>query len=316
MSSVPAAMVRDYHTPVLVREVLQHLITRNDGLYVDCTLGGGGHAEQILHALSTKGTLIGFDEDIEAISFAQQRLMKFTDRIIFIHDNFVHMKAQLKQQGIQKIDGVLFDLGVSSHQIDEKERGFSFQSDARLDMRMNQAQPLDAWTVVNTYDEQRLADIFWSFGEERNSQRIANAVVRERAKKPIHTTAEFVQTVSKAVGRRMLTKTLARIFQSIRIEVNKELDNLRNVLQDAVEMLELGGRIVVISYHSLEDRIVKQFFQKESATVQKSRTPLIADTRLQPRLRLITRKPLTASAQEMKSNPRARSAKLRVAERI
>jgi 16S rRNA (cytosine1402-N4)-methyltransferase len=316
MFIVHAIMVPEYHTPVLVHEVLQYLITRNDGVYVDGTLGGGGHAEQILISLLPKGKLIGFDQDIEAISFAQQRLAKFSDRIVFIQDNFAQVKAQLERHWIQKIQGLLFDLGVSSHQITDEKRGFSFQTDARLDMRMNRTQALDAWTVVNTYEEKRLADVFWTFGEERNSRRIAKAIVQGRTKKTIDTTMEFVEVISKAVGQRMLTKTLARIFQAIRIEVNNELGSLQKVLKDSVELLEQGGRIIVISYHSLEDRIVKQFFLEESASVEKSRTSLLPDKKLQPRLRLLTKKPITASAQEIKNNPRARSAKLRAAERI
>jgi len=296
--------------------VLELLITRNDGWYVDATLGGGGHAEHILTSLTTKGKVIGFDKDDEAISYAQQRLAKFADRIIFIHDNFAQLKAQLKRHEIQKIDGLLLDLGVSSHQIDDDNRGFSFQSDARLDMRMDRTQPLDAWTVVNQYDEKHLADIFWTFGEERHSRKIAKAILRERAKKTINTTRELVEVISKTVGQRMVTKTLARIFQAVRIAVNDELTTLHNVLNDSVEVLEHGGRVVVISYHSIEDRIVKQFFLKESARVEKSLSPVVPDKHLQPRLRLLTKKPITPSAQEIMNNPRARSAKLRAAERI
>lgn len=309
-------MVQQYHTPVLVKEAVKYVFTKPNGIYVDGTLGSGGHAEHILKLLTRKGHLIGFDMDDEAITYSRRRLDPFANRTTLVHDNFVNMRFHLIQMGIQKIHGLLLDLGVSSHQIDDATRGFSFQNNSRLDMRMDRSKKLDAWTVVNTYEKERLAEIFLNYGEERHAKRIARAITEQRIKQAIETTGMLAQLIASTVKGTMVIKTLARIFQAIRIEVNRELENLERVLIDALDLLEPAGRIVVISYHSLEDRIVKRFFHDKAAKVTKSASKLLFDLPRLPKLRVITKKPVIASFQECKQNPRARSAKLRAAEKI
>jgi len=309
-------MPHEYHTPVLTGEVLHYLCTSPDGIYVDGTLGGGGHAEKILINISPGGRVIGFDLDPDAVSFSQTRLQRFEKRISVVHDSYANLSSRLKEMGIDRIHGLLLDLGVSSHQIDEKERGFSFQHEGRLDMRMDKTQSLSGWEVVNSYAESEFADLIHNFGEERNARRIARAVTAARAKQPIETTGDLVQVVGSAVGNRMLTKTLARVFQAIRIEVNNELGNLRRTLFEVMTLLHHGGRIVVISYHSLEDRVVKQFFKAESAETMPVTNKLLPPLPRQARLAVLTAKPVIATEEEIRTNPRARSAKLRAAERI
>jgi len=305
-----------FHTPVLREEVLAWLITSTAGVYVDATLGGGGHAESILQRLDPTGTLIGFDADPEAIQFAAHRLSEFGGRAQLVHNNFRNIAASLAQREIQRVHGVLFDLGVSSHQFDEPTRGFSFRSDDLLDMRMDRSQALDARTVVNEYEEHSLSDVFWKYGEERASRSIARVLAKRRTESRIETTGDLAAVVRAVVGDRFLVKSLARIFQALRIEVNNELENLEIALRGALSILDEGGRIVVVSYHSLEDRIVKDFFKHEAALFQPSGHKLIPDTRLDPTLRILTKKPIEASDDETRLNPRARSAKLRAAERI
>lgn len=305
-----------FHTPVLREEVLAWLITSTTGLYVDATLGGGGHAESILQRLDPTGMLIGFDADPDAIQFAANRLSEFGGRAQLVHNNFRNIASSLAQREIPRVDGMLFDLGVSSHQFDEPTRGFSFRSDDLLDMRMDRSQPLDARTVVNEYEENDLSDVFWKYGEERSSRSIARVLVKRRAESKIETTGELAAVVRTVVGDRFLVKSLARIFQALRIEVNNELENLEIALREALTVLGDGGRIVVISYHSLEDRIVKDFFKHEAALFQPSGHKLVPDTQLDPTLRILTKKPVEASEDETNFNPRARSAKLRAAERI
>jgi 16S rRNA (cytosine1402-N4)-methyltransferase len=305
-----------YHTPVLREEVLAWLITSTDGVYVDATLGGGGHAESILQRLDPTGMLVGFDADPDAIQFAATRLSVFGGRANLVHDNFRNISAALAQQGINQVDGILFDLGVSSYQLDEPSKGFSFRGDDRLDMRMDPSQSLDARAVINYYDEVELAEIIWRYGEERASRSIARAIVRQRTGTPLETTGELVALVRSVVGERFLIKTLARVFQALRIEVNRELVNLTEGLPQAVELLKPGARVVVISYHSLEDRIVKETFKQEAALFEPSGNKLVPDTILEPRLRILTKKPIGATEEECSLNPRSRSAKLRAAERI
>lgn len=309
-------MAYDYHKPVLADEVLQYLEIKENSVYVDATLGGGGHAEQLLQHISGNGRMIGFDADADAIAFARQALSRFGERIIFVHDNFLNLKKRLNEQQITSINGVLMDLGVSSHQIDEGARGFSFQRAGRLDMRMDRRQLIEGWTVVNTYDRVRLAEIFWKYGEERNSRKIAQNIVQARNTGTIDTTERLAQIVEESTGKRFLQKTLARVFQAIRIEVNRELTNLQEALQDVIEMLLPGGRIVVISYHSLEDRIVKDIFKENSRTVIPSGHKLMPDLPQQAKLLVLTKKPVEANENEIAGNPRARSAKLRAAERL
>ncbi|MGA3243852.1 MAG: 16S rRNA (cytosine(1402)-N(4))-methyltransferase RsmH [Bacteroidota bacterium] len=305
-----------YHTPVLREEVLTWLITSADGVYVDATLGGGGHAESILQRLDPTGMLVGFDADPDAIQFAAARLSSFGGRATLVHDNFRNITVALAQRGIDHTSGILFDLGVSSYQLDEPSKGFSFRGDDRLDMRMDPSQPLDARTVLNQYDEAILGGIIWKYGEERASRSLARAIVRQRTKGPLETTGELVALVKSVVGERFLIKTLARVFQALRIEVNKELENLTDALAQAIYLLQPGAHVVVISYHSLEDRIVKETFKREAALVRPSGNKLVPDTILEPKLRILTKKPIEATDEESRVNTRSRSAKLRAAEKL
>lgn len=305
-----------YHIPVLRDEVLEFLITELHGVYVDGTLGGGGHAESIIEKIYPHGTLIGIDADADAQNAAEERLQRFESNVIFVHDNNANIRSILQSLNIPAIHGLLLDLGVSSFQLDEASKGFSFRADDVLDMRMDRRQSLDARTIVNMYSDEQLADIFWKYGEERNSRRIARTIIERRQMKKIETTGELAAIIGKKVPEPFLTKTLARIFQALRIEVNNELDSLTRTLSDAVRLIASGGRIVVISYHSLEDRIVKNFFQEKSAVSIPSGHKLIPDTLITPVLRVLTKKPVTASREEQSLNPRSRSAKMRVAEKI
>jgi 16S rRNA (cytosine1402-N4)-methyltransferase len=305
-----------YHTPVMVEEVVSFLRPDRGGIYVDGTLGGGGHAEHILRSLSSSGKLIGFDVDADAITYAGRRLAHFGAKMSFVHGNFSTMKASLAKMSVPSVDGVLLDLGVSSHQIDDASRGFSFQQPGRLDMRMDVMQSVDAALVLNTRDEKALAEILWKYGEERHARKIASRIVALRRDRLFATSRELAEVVQSVTGKRFLAKSLARVFQAIRIVVNRELDNLRSGLRDAVDMLNPGGRIVVIAYHSLEDRIVKDAFRDESKTAIPSGSRYLPDQPHVPRLALLTRKPVVAGEDERLRNPRSRSAKLRAAERI
>ena len=305
-----------YHTPVLLREVLAQLLIRPSGAYIDGTLGGGGHAEAIVQRLETNGRLLGLDADAEALTAASSRLVVYGSRVILVQANFRELRRIAQEQKIAPADGILLDLGVSSHQFDEPSRGFSFRSDERLDMRMDRRQSLDAAEVVNTYDERRLADLLRDYGEERQARAIARALVRGRSLHPITTTGELAGIVERVVGGRFRLKSLARVFQAFRIEVNDELSSLRMALREGIATLATGGRFAVIAYHSLEDRIVKETFREAAATAIRSGNPLVPDTPLVPTLRIVTPRPVTASEEEVSSNPRARSAKLRVAERL
>jgi 16S rRNA (cytosine1402-N4)-methyltransferase len=311
-----AVRLASYHTPVLRDEVLSWLVTPDGNTYVDATLGGGGHAESILQRLHPTGVLVGLDADPDAIQFATSRLSIYEGRAVLVHSNFRDISAALAQRGIDHVSGMLFDLGVSSYQLDEPSRGFSFRTDDPLDMRMDRTQALDARTVINQYSEQELADILWMYGEERASRRIARALVRHRTESPMQTTGELAALVRGIVGERFLVKSLARVFQALRIEVNNELMNLEAALTQAIALLDSGGRIVVISYHSLEDRIVKDTFKQEAATIMPSGNKLVPDTPLQPKIKILTKKPIGASEAECRENPRARSAKMRVAEKL
>jgi 16S rRNA (cytosine1402-N4)-methyltransferase len=305
-----------YHTPVLLQEVLLYLLTARNGFYVDGTLGGGGHAEAILEQLAPTGTLIGIDLDDDALTAAGKRLERYSERVLFVKENFRNITSVLSQHGVNRVQGILLDLGISSYQIDEPTKGFSFQMDEQLDMRMDRLQRADAKQIINQYDEQALVDVFWKYGEEKHSRRIAKAIVQRRIEQPIETTGQLAAIIERTVGGQFLNKSLARVFQAIRIEVNNELENLRHVLYDCVDALNPGGRLVVISYHSLEDRLVKYAFRAASAQSIPSGNKIIPDTPLQPVLKILTRKPVTASEEEMAANPRSRSAKLRVGEKI
>lgn len=302
-----------FHLPVLCAEAVELLLANNPRLVVDGTTGGGGHAEKICDRLSPEGRLVCFDADIDALIEAKTRLARHLGRVTFVHSNFRNLTTELQARGIGAIDGLLLDLGVSSHQLDEGSRGFSYRADEPLDMRMDRRQLRTARDVVNTYARERLADILWQYGEERASRRIASRIAGAR---PLETTGDLASAVREAVGGKNLVKSLARVFQAIRIEVNDELGSLKRALGDALDLLTDRGRMVVISYHSLEDRIVKELFKDESAASIPSGHKLIPDAPRVPRLRVLTRRPLEPGADEVAQNARARSARLRAAERI
>jgi 16S rRNA (cytosine1402-N4)-methyltransferase len=305
-----------YHIPVLLHEAVELLVTARAGIYVDGTLGGGGHAEAICDRIFPEGTLIGIDADEDAQREAQQRLARFAPRVIYVHDNTAYLRSILHSRDIHGIHGLLLDLGVSSFQLDEHGKGFTFRADAPLDMRMDIRQGRDARAIVNEYDEYSLTNIFFKYGEDNLSRRIARAIVAHRTDAPIETTGQLAAIVERCVGGKFATKSLARIFQALRIEVNDELGRLETMLKDGVEMLVPGGRIVVIAYHSLEDRIVKNYFADKAATTTPSGVKFLPDTPRDPELRLLMKKPLIASEEELQTNPRARSAKLRAAEKV
>jgi 16S rRNA (cytosine1402-N4)-methyltransferase len=306
-----------YHIPALAQEVSGFLPVKEDLVIVDGTLGGGGHAERMLEQAGKDARLIAFDLDEDAIVFARKRLERFGEQVTYVHDNFRNIAPRLAELGIFRVDFLLLDLGVSSHQIDTAERGFSFQKVGKIDMRMNSSQHLNGSFVLNTYEEPRLADIFYRYGEERQSRRIAAAIAAVRRQHQLTTTDELTEVVhSVAGGGPRGQKSLARIFQALRIEVNGELENLRVVLARLVDCLSPRGRVAVISYHSLEDRIVKEYFRDNARTFIKSSTKLLPDTEVRPNLKLMTKKPIEPSEEETERNPRSRSAKMRVAERI
>ncbi len=306
-----------YHAPVLVREVIDYLVTSRDGVYVDATTGGGGHTKAVLENVSDKAQIICFDRDADAINEARQQLQERQSQITFVQDVFSNIRDRLYEMSIGKVAGILFDLGVSSYQIDSGDRGFSFQHDVPLDMRMDTRSGLTGVDVLQTYAERELADIFYRYGEERNARRIARRVVEERKKRTITTTGELAEIVKRIVGERHLIKSLARIFQALRIEVNAELDHLSKALAQTTEILQPGGRLVVISYHSLEDRIVKNFLKERSVDRKPADDPFARqDIEIKPDFRILTKKPVQPADEEMERNPRSRSAKLRAAERI
>jgi 16S rRNA (cytosine1402-N4)-methyltransferase len=301
-----------YHIPALCREAVDLLMTDTEGAFVDGTVGGGGHAWEICSRLQGPGRLLCLDADDEALDSARTRLEGFADRVTFVRTNFRHLREAVKTASWPRISGILLDLGISSHQIDAVERGFTFRGDERLDMRMDRRQTSSAWDIVNTYEERALADVISQYGEEQNARRIARSIVGHR---PVHTTGELRDVVAAFTPDRFLNKALARVFQALRIEVNGELDSLKTVLADARDLLAPGGRIVVISYHSLEDRIVKEFFRAESTVAFNRDIPMMPGTEPEPEFLLITRKPVVPTEEEISRNPRARSAKMRAVER-
>lgn len=304
-----------YHTPVLSQETTSFLLTRRNGIYVDGTLGGGGHAIAVLDLLDDAGKLIGIDCDDDAIAAASRRLENYGNRATIIKENFREIRNVLSRCGVDTISGMLLDLGVSSFQLDTAARGFSYRTDEKMDMRMDRRQVLDAERIVNEYDEETLSGVLLNYGEEKRYRRIARAIVQQRARQRIESTGQLARLIEQSVGRKFLNKTLARVFQAIRIEVNSELENLRQCLRDSIEVLESGGRIVVISYHSLEDSIVKQTFRATSARYLRSASPIIPDMPVRPALTLLNRKPIVPKVEEIQQNPRARSARLRAAEK-
>jgi 16S rRNA (cytosine1402-N4)-methyltransferase len=302
-----------YHEPVLCREAVEGLLTDPGGVYVDGTVGGGGHAEAILRRLDSSGVLYCFDADADAIAAARLRLHDFGDRVRFVHANFRTLGAELRARSVTSIQGIILDLGLSSHQIDEPSRGFSYRSNAELDMRFDQRSGLTAAEIVNTYDTQSLGTVLYEFGEERASRRIARAIV---ARRPIRTSGELAEAVGAVCPARFLTKTLARVFQALRIEVNRELEALETVLEEATGLLAPGGRMAVIAYHSLEDRMVKGFFRTASGVRPDEDRLGLPLTAPEPLLRVLTRRPVRPQEEESRRNPRARSARLRIAERL
>ena len=304
----------EYHVPVLGPEVVEHLITDPDGTYVDATLGGGGHAELILEQLGSEGRLIGVDRDPVAIATTSQRLARYGKRFDQRQIPFWQLPDTLGSLGVEGLDGALFDLGVSSRQIDDAARGFSYRQDGPLDMRMGPDASQTAEQVVNQYSERDLTRVFREYGEERASTRIARSIVRGREEEPIRSTQQLVDLVTAQVSERFATKSLARIFQGIRIEVNGELDHLEPTLNGIVDRLVTGGRLAVLTYHSLEDRVVKRVVR---GTPQSSlpRDFPVADPNA-GKMKELVRRGITASEDEVAVNPRARSAKLRIGVKV
>ncbi|MDF2945883.1 MAG: rRNA ((1402)-N(4))-methyltransferase [Bacillales bacterium] len=305
------------HVTVLLNEAVEGLNIKPDGIYVDCTLGGAGHSTLILSKLSDKGRLIAFDQDIVAINNAKEKLND--SRVTFIKSNFRNLKQELNEIGIEKVDGILFDLGVSSPQLDTPERGFSYHNDAPLDMRMDESASFTAYDVVNNWPYEKLVKIFFTYGEEKFSKQIARNIERTREVKPIETTLELVDVIKDSIpaaARRTGGHPAKRIFQSIRIAVNDELSAFEDSLDQSLEVIDLGGRISVITFHSLEDRICKLFFKEKSAMPNIPRGLPIMPDQFKPELKLVTRKPILPTDEELEDNNRARSAKLRIAEKL
>lgn len=308
-------MDSSYHVPVLSNEVSNYIITDKSGTYIDCTLGGGGHSKLILEKLLKSATLIGIDQDKDAIDTARKTLSDF-DNVILVHENFKFLKNILNDIKIKNADGILLDLGVSSFQIDSQDRGFSYSKDAELDMRMNQNAGLTAADILNTYDRENLTRIFFEYGEEKKSRIIARLIIEERENKKFSSTSQLINIIEKVVNPKYKIKSFARIFQALRIEVNNELESLRLVLDYSLEILKKGGRLVVISYHSLEDRITKRFLQywKNPCTCPPELP--VCNCGKKPQIKILTRKPIKAGSDEISKNSRARSALLRVGEKI
>ncbi len=302
------------HQPVLYQEVINALMPRSPGKYVDATVGAGGHAWGILEASSPEGQLLGLDRDPQALALASQRLSIFSGRYTLIQAAYDTLLTQLHIVGWESVNGILFDLGVSSMQLEQAERGFSFLQEGPLDMRFDPADPLTAADLVNTLSETALADLIWRYGEERYARRIARAIVQNR---PLSTTRQLAEVIRRAVGRYPHEiHPATRTFQALRIAVNRELERLEAALPQAVTALAPGGRLAVIAFHSLEDRIVKQFFRRESTQCLCPPQQPQCTCGHQATLREITRHPITPQEDEIRSNPRARSARLRVAEKI
>lgn len=297
-----------YHIPVLLHEVIEYLAIKQDGIYVDCTFGGGGHSKAILERLNEAGRLIVFDQDEDARANVPD-----DSRVLFVPHNFRHLKRFLQLHGIKEVDGVLADLGVSSHQFDEAGRGFSTRFDAALDMRMDQRQERTAATVLNTFTEAQLHKLFEQYGEVTNAKTLARTIVAARSTAPLQTIDGFKTAVFDAVKGNP-AKYFAQVFQALRIEVNDELGALKELLEQTPQVLKSGGRAAFITFHSLEDRLVKQFFKR--GTFEEEVVNPFEMTTVHNPLRLVTKKPVEAAAEELKRNPRSRSAKLRVAEKV
>ena len=306
------------HIPVLLNEVIENLNINPDGIYIDLTLGRAGHSSEILKRLSNKGKLIGFDQDIDAIQASIERLSKISSNFEVIKSNFENVKEELLKRGITKVDGILADLGVSSPQFDQGDRGFSYRFDAKLDMRMDQNANLSAYEIVNTYSLIDLTRIFREYGEEKYAYEIAKRIVREREQKPVETTFELVDIIKRSLPSKELSKKghpAKQVFQALRIETNRELEVLETMLKDGLELLSSNGRMAIITFQSLEDRIVKNIFKEVSTPKATPRwIPSLPEDQ-EVDYQLINRKVIVASEEELKRNPRSESAKLRVIER-
>lgn len=308
------------HVTVMLNEAIDGLEVKPDGIYVDCTLGGGGHSALLLSHL-TNGHLYSFDQDDHAIEYNKEHLKKYLaeNELTFIHDNFRNLAKDLSEQGISEVDGIVYDLGVSSPQFDDAERGFSYQKDARLDMRMDQRQKLDAWKVVNEWPYEQLVRIFFRYGEEKFSKQVARSIERIRADQPINTTTELAEIIKNAIpaaARRHGGNPAKKVFQAIRIAVNDELGALEESLEQAIDRLKIHGRISVITFQPLEDRLVKRMF-KEKTTIENlpPNIPVIPEE-MQPHFKMVQKKPILPSEGEQLENRRSHSAKLRIIERI
>ena len=306
------------HKSVLLEECLEGLHIRPDGIYLDGTLGGAGHSSEIVKRLTT-GRLIGVDRDQVALDAAAKRLAPWADRVTLVHENFQEITSVLDRLGLDRIDGMLFDLGVSSPQLDDAERGFSYMADAPLDMRMNREDSLTAWDIVNTWDRAELKRILYEYGEERYAPQIASAIERRRSERPIETTLELAEVIRSAMPPQALREKqhpAKRSFQAIRIAVNDELGAVSRMMEAAIPRLKPGGRLAVITFHSLEDRIVKSAMQQAAKGCTCPPEFPVCVCGKKPQIKIITRKPITSGPQELEENPRARSAKLRVAEKL
>ncbi|MBU5590800.1 16S rRNA (cytosine(1402)-N(4))-methyltransferase RsmH [Clostridium sp. MSJ-4] len=306
------------HVSVLLNECIDNLNINPDGIYIDCTLGGAGHSSEILKKLGSKGKLIGIDQDEDALKAAKERLKEYTN-VIYVHSNFYDIKNVLKDLNIEKVDGILMDLGVSSYQLDNEDRGFSYMQDAPLDMRMDRSRGFSAYDIVNGYSKEDLYRIIREYGEEKFAKRIADFIVKDREENPIETTGRLVEVIKRAIpakARREGPHPAKRTFQAIRIEVNNELNIIGKTIEDAVECLNDNGRIAIITFHSLEDRIVKNKFRDLANPCTCPREFPICVCGKKPSVRVLTRKPIDPSKDEIEINPRSRSAKLRVAEKL
>lgn len=307
------------HTTVLLTETVDGLAIRPDGIYVDCTLGGAGHSEYLVKQLSDEGHLYCFDQDSTAIENAKQKLAPYINRVTFVHSNFRYIKDELEKLDVTEVDGILYDLGVSSPQLDTPERGFSYQYDAPLDMRMDQTSELTAYHVVNEWPYEKLVKIFFRYGEEKFSKQIAREIERARQNQPIETTFDLVELIKRgipAAARRTGGHPAKRIFQAIRIAVNDELGAAEDSLEAAMTLLKPNGRISVITFHSLEDRLVKTMFKEAASLPELPPNLPIIPPEMQPKFKLITRKPILPSEEELAANNRSRSAKLRIIEKL
>jgi 16S rRNA (cytosine1402-N4)-methyltransferase len=306
------------HIPVLLDECMDGLNIKEDGFYVDCTLGGAGHSSEILKKISKNGRLIGIDQDTDALKAASEKLKDYNN-VTYVHNNFYNIEEILSELDIDKVDGILMDLGVSSYQLDEAERGFSYMHDAPLDMRMNRDNSLSAYEIVNNYEENDLYRLIREYGEEKFAKKIAYFIVKRRKEEPVKTTFQLVDIIKAAIPARFRREgphPAKRTFQAIRIEVNKELEILDKAIEDGVNRLNSGGRIAIITFHSLEDRIVKTKFKKLQDPCECPKDFPICVCGKKPKIKIITRKPKEASEYELEINPRSRSAKLRIGEKL